>query len=152
MWTLFKKKNRPSVVGILWLQMETAINARARYWAGYLNGRITRCNRRTITWILVLFCLLGSWASLSILLQAVRKEGNAVVVTTITVPKSVHSSPLLSKPDTVLDQAINRIEQVSFWLDSLHTHHPAIYDSLVTARPGLVDSIQFIRHYYSFKK
>ncbi len=152
MWTLFKKKNNPSVVSTLWLQMETAFNARARFWAGYLNGKIARCSSRTLIWILVLFCLLGSWTSLSILLQAVRKKENAVTVTAITVPGCVHSVPLLSKPDTALEQTMNRIERVTAWLDSLHTHHPALYDSLVTARPGLIDSIQFIHQYYSFKK
>jgi hypothetical protein len=152
MWTLFKKKNNPSLAGTLWIQMETAINARARYWAGYLNGKIARCSRRTLIWILVLFCLLGSSVSLSILLQAVRKKGRAVTVTAITVPKSVHSIPMLSKPDTALELAVNRIERVTLWLNSLHTHHPALYDSLVTARPGLIDSIQFIHQYYSFKK
>lgn len=152
MWTLFKKKNRPSVISTLWLQIGTAINARARFWANYLNGKIARCNRRTLIWILVLFCLLGSLASLSILLQAIRKKGNTVAVTAISIPKSVHSTPLLPKPDTALDQAINRIERGVSWLDNLHSHHPAIYDSLVTARPGLIDSIQFIHQYYSFKK
>jgi hypothetical protein len=152
MWTLFKKKNRPSVVGTLWLQMETAINVRARYWAGYLNGKIARCNRRTLIWILVLFCLYGSMASLFIILQAVRKKGNVVTVTAITVPKPVHSTPMLSKPDTALKLAVTHIERVTLWLDSLHMFHPALYDSLVTARPGLIDSIQFIHQYYSFKK
>ena len=152
MLTLFKKKNNPSLVGTLWLQIETAINARARYWAGYLNSKIARCNRRTMTWILVLFCLYGSMASLFILLQAVRKKGNVVVVTAITIPPSIHSTLIPLQSDTALDQAVNRIERVTLWLDSLHTHHPTLYDSLVTARPGLIDSIQILHHYYSFKK
>lgn len=152
MLTLFKKKNNPSLVSTLWLPMETAIDARARYWAGYLNGTIARCNRRTLIWILVLFCSLGSLTSLSVLLQAVRKKGNVVAVTAITIPPSIHSTLIPLQSDTALDQAVNRIERVTLWLDSLHTHHPDLYDSLVTARPGLIDSIQILHHYYSFKK
>ena len=152
MLTLFKKKNNPSVVSTLWLPIETAFNARARFWADSLNGKIARCNRRTLIWILVWFCLLGSCTSLFILLQAVQKKGNTVAVTAITILKPVHSIPMLSKPDTALEQAVNHIEQVTLWLDSLHVFHPVLYDSLVTARPGLIDSIQILHHYYSFKK
>jgi hypothetical protein len=75
-----------------------------------------------------------------------------VAVTAITIPKSVHSTPMLLKPDTALELAVTHIERVTLWLDSLHVFHPVLYDSLVTARPGLIDSIQFIHHYYSFKK
>lgn len=139
------------VVLTVWQRLADIINRKARKLADYLNNKAATVSRRTIKIFLIVFCIASAVGSAYIIIHALQKKHTGYVVTPIAVPNHVEqNNPVLE--DTAIVQAVMRIEHFKHWLDSLHQRGSAFYDSIVQARPGLLDSIQFIEQYYSSKK
>ncbi|MBN8837151.1 MAG: hypothetical protein J0I09_07830 [Sphingobacteriia bacterium] len=151
MFNLFGKKADRFTISPLWQKIGERINAYARRSANWLNIRAAKLGRRKMMFLLVVFCLYWSSASMYIILRSFQQKDTPVKVTAITVPKTV-SSPIVPSQDTSLQNAITRITHFKSWLDSLRRNGDPRYAHFLKEHPGLFDSITFVEQYYSLKK
>lgn len=146
-----RRKITNTVVLTVWQRLADAINGKARRLAYYLNNKATTVNRRKVKAFLIVFCIVSAIGSAYIIIRALQKKRTAYTVTAIVVPKHIEqNNPAFE--DTAIANAVIRIEHFKYWLDSLHQRGSPLYDSIIQARPGLIDSIHFIEQYYSSKK
>ena len=152
MISIFKRRKiNNTVVLTVWQRLADAINGKARKLADYLNNKATTVSKRTIKAFLIVFCIVSAVGSAYIIIHALQKKHTDYAVTAIVVPKNIEqNNPALE--DITMAKAIIRIEHFRYWLDSLHQRGSPLYDSIIQARPGLMDSIHFIEQYYSSKK
>lgn len=152
MFKLFKKSNGTPVLFGVWQKISAVVDAKARRFANWLNSKAEKISHRTMTYLLVAGCIYWGAGCMYIILTAVHKKKNpfAFSVTAIAVPKQIISSA--QRQDAQMDSAIERIEHYAAWLLSLRDQHSTVYDSIVQARPGLLDSIEQVKKYYYIKK
>ena len=111
--------------------------------ADYLNERVNRISVPHKRISLILFGFLMGLICLGQIIQSVREDGEKTTLSIekIIVPKDIRQDD--SKREKL--QELLRIQQL---LDSLK--ETAVYDSLMIARPGFVDSVHLlIQHYQS---
>ncbi len=147
---LFNRKRNNTVMVTVWQKLSSAINCRAHRWADYLNTKAAGASRRKIKLVLMLFGSMWIAGSVYVAWHAIQNKQRPYSVTGFTVPKHVEQEPATT--DTAVIKAVSRIEHFKHWLDSLHQRGSPVYDSIVQARPGLLDSILLIEKYYSTKK
>ena len=149
---IFKRRKITNTVALtVWQRLADPINKKARKLADYLNSKTARVSRGKIKVFLIVFCIASAIGSACIIIRALQKKHISYAVAAIAVPGHVEqNNPELE--DTATIQAVMRIEHFKHWLDSLHQRGSPLYDSIIQARPGLMDSIQFIEQYYSSKK
>jgi hypothetical protein len=146
----FWKKKESGVVTMhpVWQKLSAAVNAKAKRLAGCLNAEAAKLGRRNTIVILVVFCIGWSAVSVGIAVHALRHPVAKIQVTAISVPPAFRSQPL-RQADTAAQQALKRIHVFKQFLDSLRLADTAGYRKLKIARPGLIDSIDYIEQYYS---
>lgn len=108
--------------------------------AGFLNERVNRLSESHKKISLLMFGLLLGLICLAQIIQSVNADGKvtAFTIEEITLPKDIHESTRKQKLQDVL--------RVKHLLDSLK--ETAVYDSLMIARPGLVDSVNLLIQHY----
>lgn len=148
---LFNRKRSNTVMVTAWQKVSNAINRRAHTWADWLNGKAAAWNVRKLKIVLVLLGVLWFVGSVFVAWHAIESKQKVYAVTSIIVPRHIEQHDIATN-DTAVMQAVTRIEHFKSWLDSLHQRGSPVYDSIVQARPGLMDSILFIEQYYSTKK
>lgn len=143
------KKQRANPAQTALQKINQAINKRFHRWAGYLNNKASGASRRSIKYILLVFCLYWGSASLYIMIRGLQKKEARVSVTAITIPKHILKIQT-TYADTITLQVFRRIETFKRWLDSLHRDGKGIviYDSIIKKRPGLTDSLQMVENIY----
>ncbi len=136
-------------------EINQVINAKFHRWAGYLNNKVSGASRRSVRYILLVFCLYWGSASLYILIGGLQKKEARFSVAAITIPAHILKMQT-TQTDTITLQVFRRIEIFKRWLDSLHRDRKgiAVYDSIIKSRPGLIDSLQMAESIYqqSLKK
>jgi hypothetical protein len=103
---------------------------------------------------LFFFCLLFGGFSIYVFVGAFRDRRNAVKPSQISVPKYYDRTETRIEP-LVSDRDIKRIYSFKKYMDSLRGPQEGkiVYDSILKARPGLMDSIQAVEQlYYSQSK
>lgn len=148
---LFNKKRSNAVMITAWQKISKAINRKAHAWADYLNIKATKWSARKLKTMLVVLGGLWMAGSAFVVWHAMQSKGKAYAVTSVSIPRHVEQQKMPAN-DTAIVGAVNRIEHFKHWLDSLQQRGSPVYDSIVRARPGLIDSISFIEQYYSSKK
>jgi magnesium-transporting ATPase (P-type) len=150
MFKLFQYKKETLVkVYPVWHRMQTAVDTKTRQLADCLNRQTAKISRRSMIIILVIFCLCWSAASIAVLIKALQRKEGKLAITAIAVPKSLPLPLPLAPLDTATLQALKRIAVFQQYLDSLKVYNPDKYRELQNSRPGLLDSIGLIQHYYS---
>lgn len=147
----FNKKKSNTIMVTAWQKLSLAINRKAHKWAAYLNKKTAKWSARKLKTVLVLFGMLWVASSVFVIWCAIENKQNTVTITHVAVPRHV-TQPAIPVDDTTVTHAVTRIKHFKHWLDSLHQLGNPIYNRIVNARPGLLDSIAFIERYYSFKK
>jgi len=149
MITLFKyKKDTIVTVSPLWKYIHTVIHTKAIQSAAYLNGKAATISRRNLSWLLVIFCICWGTASAFIISRALQPATEKISVSAITVPQSITTKPAIQW-DSATTRALQRITTFQHVIDSLYRYDQSKYQELVRTRPGLLDSIAFIEHYYT---
>ena len=127
-------------------------------FASFMNGKINNLSSRSKQIGLVLFCLLFGGFSIYAFVGAFRNTGNsgkAIKPDQVAVPKYYDRTASENKEPSVSENDIIRINRFSKYMDSLShsVKGKAVYDSILKARPGLMDSIQVLEEiYYSQSK
>lgn len=152
MW-LFKrkKKEKPSkgdgkVAGYIaggLLKMQTS-------WAGWMQRQSERLGTKGKKIALVLCCLFTLSYSTIIIIKGLNGERS------IGVTRSSIKPPLLMPDDPEPEPGkaeIHRLKKFRHYLDSLagDVNGRKVYDSLIRARPGLIDSLEFVEQAYQIK-
>lgn len=144
-----KKKESPLLISGVLQKLGRIIETKQRKVADYLNRKTATLNSRQQMIGLVLFCLLFGGSSAFTIWHSLESSARTMKVQPISVPQTVPSEDLQQKL-LLTDQEIENIR--SFWryLDSLQLTKSGriIYDSIGRARPGLLDSLVFIKKVY----
>ena len=118
-------------------------------------GTKTNALSMKVKWLwLLVFCLLFGGFSIYEIMGAFRDRGKTIKPTQISVPKYYDRTEVLIQSQ-VSDRDIKRICRFKKYMDSLRGAQEGkiVYDSILKARPGLMDSIQAVEQiYYSQSK
>jgi hypothetical protein len=121
-------------------------------WARWMTKRTEKFSRRTWSVLLSLFVLSASAYSVHILLNAFTGNvGNSITI--IPIKKPTHLTETgeerITAPE-VSEAECTRIKRFRMYMDSLARSPSAkiFYDSIISHRPGLMDSLRFIENYY----
>lgn len=151
MFKLFHhNKQKASPVAPALQKAGEALKARLHRGTDWLNCKAQKMDRRQLRYLLFAFCVYWITASVYITLQAMhpKQPQPAFAVTPIATPRRLIEAPLQDQ-DSLTQKVLDRIELFSHYLDSLKAHERRTYDSILRARPGLIDSLALIEHYYS---
>jgi hypothetical protein len=127
-------------------------------FASFMSGRINNLSSRSKQFSLAIFCLMFGGCSIYAFLGAFRdseNSGKAIKPDQVVVPKYYDQSDSEFKEPQVSEKVIIRINRFKKYMDSLSRSAKGRpeYDSILKARPGLMDSIKVIEEiYYSQSK
>ncbi|HET7117756.1 MAG TPA: hypothetical protein VFI29_14780 [Hanamia sp.] len=101
---------------------------------------------------LILFVLLAGTVSVYVAVNSfIRKENHSILIIRIKTPKYINKTGETNTDGiNISAAAFDRIKKFRVYMDSL-ARSPAgkiLYDSIVSKRPGLMDSVVFIENYY----
>lgn len=121
-------------------------------WATWMMRRTENFSRRTWVVALILFVLSGSTYSTYLAVSAFTgKKANAITITPIKKLKHATETGETHIEAAELSEAeYTRIKRFRVYMDSL-ARSPSgkiLYDSIISQRPGLMDSVRFIENYY----
>ena len=142
MWRIFRRSTRRiSVVDAIFERSAGKVEKVQRKYADFLNGKVKSWSPFKIKVVLIVFVLCYISVTTIVLLKA-GSPTDTVSVQPIYQPTHVI-------PRIVLDSDVkpifltDRIRQFRHYLDSLKADKVgrSMYDSIVTARPGLIDSL-----------
>ena len=147
--SLFRKKYKQSVASPLFSKLAKAIDKRQRVWAAYLANKTEGFSSRSKKMALFTFCFLFGGTSIYVAIQATNNGKNKIHIENISVPSYTTYDDSLGLPDHIpilSESQYQRIKVFKNYMDSLQISIPgkAKYDSIIKARPGLMDSIFFI--------
>lgn len=148
---LKKRWQKPSLVHGVLHKMSVAAEQRQRKAANYLNGKVSVFSRRQLKVGLFVFCLLMAGGCSYVIWSAFQESATVVHIHPIRIPEHVtprhDEQPAIS---LLSEQELKEIEVFEKWLDSLQQTRSGqlTYDSIASYRPGLLDSLAFIRGLY----
>lgn len=157
MFGIFKKrKAKQSIMQPVWQRWAATIARKQRKWANYLNKKAGKYNKRSKQICLALFCLLAGGSSICIAIRAVESPSGKLRGEKMSVPGYAMGSDTVSafQPTAVLtEKQYRNIQRFKKYMDSLQTTKAGKvkYDSILTSRPGLTDSIDFIEQVYQWQ-
>lgn len=130
-----------------------AIDRKQRQCADYLNRKTEMYSKRSKQIVLAAFCLLFGSSSIYIIFQAIESPSGKITIEKMSFPKYATGSDTARsfQPIPVLtEKQHQRIQRFRKYMDSLQTTKAGQikYDSIIKARPGLMDSIDFIEQVY----
>lgn len=118
-------------------------------WADWMRRNTEKISRRTWMVLLILFVLLTGSYNVYCLINAFTGRGYSITVTPIQKPKyATKKEPY--KAMVVPKEEYRRIKKFRKYMDSL-AQSPSgkiLYDRIISRRPGLLDSVRLIEHYY----
>lgn len=99
--------------------------------------------------MLCIFCATGTALSVWVASSSLKgKRAGVMSISPIQVPAHVQAHPDSASIKAKADN-IERLRRVVIYMDSLaRSPDRAFYDSLMAARPGLADSLAFIKSLY----
>lgn len=121
-------------------------------WANWMMKRTEKFSRRTWFVLLVFFVLFTSTYSVYLAINAFTgKTNHSISITPIKkLRHATETGETNSKAPEVSEAEHNRIKKFRVYMDSLARSPTgkALYDSITSQRPGLMDSVRFIENYY----
>ena len=157
MFGIFKKRNaKQSIMQSAWQRCTASIEKIQRKWAAYLNHNTEQYSKRSKQICLAFFCLLAGGGSISVAIRAIEHPSGKLRIEKMSVPKYAMARDTVSafQPTAVLTKKQYRnIQRFKKYMDSLQTTKTGKvkYDSILNARPGLIDSISFIEQVYHWQ-
>lgn len=154
MFGIFKKrKSKQSLLHPVWQRWATAIDKKQRQWATLLNQQAEKYSKRSKQILLAIFCVLFGGGSIYIMVRAVENPTGRLRIEKMSFPRYATGDDTSStfQPTVVLtEKQYRNIQRFKKYMDSLQTTTAGKlkYDSIIKARPGLIDSIVFIEEIY----
>lgn len=154
MFGIFKrKKEKQSVMHPIWQRWAASIDKRQQKCAAYLNHKAEKYSRRCKQICLALFCLFAGGSSINIAIRAFENPSGKVMIEKMSFPKYVRGGDSISTFDPVpvlTEKQYRNIQRFKKYMDSLQTSKAGKikFDSIMKARPGLMDSVDFIEQVY----
>lgn len=121
-------------------------------FANKMNKLFENINHRKLKSGLMVFILLAGGYSLYLVVSAITKPSkqSSFKVEQIDVPKHFNKTGDEIMPmETLVDEnTYGKIQGFKKYMDSLKQNHFEQYDSIQTARPGLIDSVLMLEEVY----
>ncbi|MBS0027069.1 hypothetical protein [Chitinophaga hostae] len=142
MWRIFRRSTRRiSVVDAIFECSAGKVEKMQRKYADFLNGKVKSWSPFKIKVVLIVFVLCYISVTAIVLIHA---GGSADTVDAHSIYQPTHVIPrIVLESDVKPIFLTDRIKQFRHYLDSLNADKigRSMYDSIVTARPGLIDSL-----------
>lgn len=137
MWKLLKRKKQVVAKAERWYE------ARLRRWASSLSAKAVGWPKKKLLALLAAFCMVFTVCSTYAIIQGFTVKRHVSPVTRLTVLHHVGADSTETKLEGLVQQ---RIQAFRGYLQRLQqtTQGKKIYDSLVKARPGLMDSLHIL--------
>lgn len=153
----FKKiKNRSFVANDAQLRVTDKLKDFKRRIANCLQQKSQALSAQTKKYCLVIFCLLFGGSSIAVIVRSATPEGQKISITKIARPEHViQDENSYSEVDsTISKKAYDRVEQFKTYLTQLKNDSSCSnkFDSIVRARPHLIDSINLFEKMYLQQK
>jgi hypothetical protein len=121
-------------------------------FANKMNGLFRNMNNKKLKSLLVVFSLLAGGYSIYLFANAIigtGKESPGFKVDRVDVPKHFDKSGEVQIPDANVDEeTYNKIQDFKKYMDSLKESKSYLYDSIITARPFLMDTALMLEEIY----
>lgn len=155
---LFKQtKNikEKSVAPPAFAKIAESLNVRLHKCADHLQKRTERLSVKKKRIGLFAFCMLFGTISVCVIIKSFTERKKTFSVHPITLPVNIDKSKndFSSEQSIISEKEFHRIELFKHYLDSLHKSETGkyLYDSIMKARPHLVDSILLLEDMYQIQ-
>lgn len=133
-----------------WIRLQTKLSER-------MNKLFSKMSVKKLKVILVVFCLGCGGYSIYLMVNAIvspDKKQPSFKVDQVDVPKHFdETGDEIIQPESYVDEGTyQQIQGFKEYLDSLKTNKSKLYDSIMVARPGLMDSILALEEIYNSQK
>lgn len=164
MWLFKKQKNKgecntnsPSVSDKVAGKIAGAGILIQRTFAEGMNKIFRNMNNKKLKVFLILFCLCAGGYSIYLTINAItgpERKQKSFKVDQVDVPKHFDKTGDEIMPESYVDEeTFYKIQGFKKYMDSLKQNKSMQYDSILQARPGLMDSVQVLEElYYSHKQ
>ena len=130
-----------------------AIDSRLRKFADFLSIKSEQVTRRSRNFYLGLFCVLFGSASVFVAMRGIGNPFPKLSIERISFPKhatNADPSKVLTPAPFLTEKQYQRILRFETYMDSLQKSvaGKVQYDSIITARPGLMDSLGLVEQLY----
>jgi len=154
---LFKKiKKGNHAADEMQLQISSKWKTAKEKIANYLQRKSESLSARAKKYSLIFFCLLFGGTSIAITIHSATTKAQPVSITNISKPAhSIQNENLyLHRDSSITKQEFNRVEQFKQYLFQLQINSSGKkkFDSIIQARPQLIDSINLFEKIYLQQK
>jgi hypothetical protein len=148
-----RRKDKPSLMYPVFQRLSSAIDKRQRKWAAWLGNKTDKLPQSVKLYSLVVFCFLFGGGSVYLIVHAIGNKTQKLFIEKMSFPAYViekDSTAYLKQVPLLTEKEYQNIQRFKHYMDSLQRTPAgkATYDSIIKARPGLMDSIAFIEHLY----
>lgn len=143
-----KKVELPSVLE----RMAIAMDRQQRKAANYLNNKVSVFSAKQLKMGLILFCVLFGSSTIYIIWKSIYQPAKIIVVKPIEQPgHAVLPKEHLGESAMLNATELRSIINFQKYIDSLQRTQKGrmIYDSIMSERPGLLDSLSLIQQLFS---
>jgi hypothetical protein len=162
MW-LFKKQKKKNETGNAVADKVAGKIARAGVivqtkFANGMNKMVIGMNAKRLKLSLIIFCIGCGGYSIYLFTDAIVSpvsKQNTIKIEQAVVPKHFNKTgdEIIVVENSVDEETFNQIQQFKHYLDSLKQNKSYLYDSIITARPLLMDTVLMLEQiYYSQKQ
>ena len=128
-----------------------------KLFAEKMNNTFMKVEIKRLKGLLVLFCLCAGGYSIYLIADSIispDKKQNGFKIKQMDVPKHLDKTGDESlNPDAYVDEeTFQRIQNFKGYMDSLKRNKSSEHDSILQARPGLMDSVQMLEEIYHQQK
>ena len=127
-------------------------------FADGMTKMFTGMNVKRLKLLLIIFCIGCGGYSIYLFADAIVSPAasqNTIKIEQAVVPKHFDKTgdEIIAAENSVDEETFNQIQQFKHYLDSLRQNKSYLYDSILTARPLLMDTVLLLEQiYYSQKQ
>jgi hypothetical protein len=163
MWLFKKNKNKegsnvnPSISDKVAENIASAGIRLQKKFSDGMNKIFKNMNNRNLKAFLILFCLCAGGYSIYLAASAItgsEKTQKNLTIDQVDVPKHFDKTGDEVIPEAYVDEeTFYKMQDFKNYMDSMKQNKSKQYDSIMQARPGLMDSVQLLEEvYYSQKQ
>lgn len=144
MW-LFRnkiKKEDPDTSNDVAGKIALAVLKIQQYFSEFMNRLFRKMSNRKLKMLMILFCLAAGSYSGYLIVRAIKYPVNVVDVLKV---EPIKASPQIIKAGAIGEKKFRDEVGILKFMDSLKQNNFYQYDSILQARPGLMDSVQVLK-------
>lgn len=155
MWFKFSKAKNKSVVAKQGMsRVIISVNRKLHQLSDYLQKQTNKLPLKTKRIGFLCFCLLFGTLSINVILKGFFQNKNSIPIRSITTPVVVGKSDDDLRDRNIISlNEFEHIEAFKAYMDSLKSskHGRVLFDSVMNARPQLMDSILLLENLYEIQ-